>query len=156
MTGRIIAFVCGAAIFAGFFLPWIEVSGLEILKAAGLDPALHGLVLPKLGQIKASGFDIISHNDTPRKTQFLLLMCPVSGILLVLSCFGKQWLTGLAAFIAGVGILGYPLWYIFKFFKMTTGLGLWMVIGAACFSIMLLLSFLISGKNQKKEKGINT
>ena len=153
MKARIVAFICGAAIVAGFFLPWIEMSGLQLLKTAGINPAMHGLTLPGIGEIKASGFDLVSHKDTPAKTSVILLLCPVSGILLLLASFlgKKRWLIVLAAFIAGIGILGYPFYYIIRFLQMTTGLGLWLVTGAAFLSLVLLLSFLMESGSAKSE-----
>ncbi len=154
MKARIVAFICGAAIVGGFFLPWIEMSGLQMLKTAGINPAMHGLTLPGLGEIKASGFDLVRHKDTPAKTSVILLLCPVSGILLLLASFfgkNKRWLIVLAAFIAGVGILSYPFYYIIRFLQITTGLGLWLVIGGAFLSLVLLLSFLMESGSDKSE-----
>jgi len=155
MKARIVVFICGVAIIAGFFLPWIDMSGLQILKTAGINPATHGLTLSGLGDIKTSGFDLAMHKDTPAKTILILLLCPVSGVFLLLASFlgKKRWLIGLAAFVAGIGILGYPLYYIIRFLQTTTGLGLWLVIGAAFISLVILFSLLMeSGSAKSKSK----
>ena len=134
--GRIIAFACGCALLVGFFLPWIEVGGL--------------------GQIKASGLEILKQEQLPDRFRIMLLMCPICGVLLVASAFGKKLLTALAAFFIGAGVLGYPLYYIFKFLRQTTGLGLWLVIGAGIVSFVYGISALLAMGEEPDEPGAGT
>jgi len=105
-NARKVILLCGVALVAGFFLPWISAGGF----------------------FKVSGWDMVAHGDT---FSLLLALIPLTGLGLIGASLGDGRAARGAAFFVGGGILVYFVGSTAWAFLKTTGVGLWMVLGAS-------------------------
>ena len=105
-NARKVVLFCGLALVAGFFLPWISVGGV----------------------FKVSGWDMVLHGDG---LQLAIALIPLTGLGLIGAALGDGRGARAAAFFVGGGILVYFVGSTAWAFLRTTGVGLWMVLGAA-------------------------
>jgi hypothetical protein len=108
----------GAALVAGFFLPWVDAGG----------------------SFSFSGFDLVLESHQGLFARIVVLMVPLLGASLVVAGLrgGKSAVT--TALVTGGAILGYPTYKFIVGFIQTTGVGLWMVLGAAILALVVGLS----------------
>jgi hypothetical protein len=111
-TARMTAML-GLAVVVAFFLPFLDLGGL----------------------ISASGWDIVTNEATPLGTRLLLSALPLLGLAMVGAGLAKSRASGLLCLLFGGGVLLYLAYLLFKFFLATTGLGLWITIGAAIIAV---------------------
>ena len=110
--------VLGAAIFLGFFLPWIDVGGA----------------------VKVSGWDFVREGSLAWHTRLLLALCPIAGAALAVSGFTHAHRAASLAIGTGVGILGYVVYKMAYGFIKLTGVGLWMILAAATVALVMGLA----------------
>jgi hypothetical protein len=110
--------VLGAAIFLGFFLPWIDVGGA----------------------VKVSGWDFVRDGHLAWHTRLLLILCPIAGATLAVSGFTRAPRAASFAVGTGAGILGYVLYKMAYGFIKLTGVGLWMILAAAAVALVMGLA----------------
>lgn len=108
--------IAGVGLVVGFFLPWLD-----------------------LGVAGASGWDIV-RSDLFSLTSVILLLCPLLGVALAIAAFGKQKEAAAVSIAAGGGVLGYTFYKLAWGFVKISGVGLWMVLGAAAAALVLGLS----------------
>jgi hypothetical protein len=100
--------VVGAALVVGFFLPWFDA-----------------------GIVSVSGWQVVK-SDISFLTKAILVMCPISGALLMLAAFVDGKAASGVGLVAGGGTLAY---FGYKFVSIT-GVGLWLVLAAAVVAVI--------------------
>jgi hypothetical protein len=112
--GNAVFIGAGAALIAGFFLPWVD-----------------------MGIVTASGWDAVTSGGTDFLTKIILAMVPLLGVgLLVAGLGGDRRAAATAGLVAGTSILGYTAYKVAWTFFKTTGIGLWLVLGAALIALV--------------------
>lgn len=132
---RIVLGTAGLLLVVGFFLPWVQIdremqSGLSLVVES--DPDVRDLV-----------------DDTQR---WILLVIPVLGAALTAVGFlGLRWSGAVAA---GVGfvLIAYGTVTVVLLFFQRTGLGLWLIVGAALLALGAGLFAILRGRQQKPAK----
>jgi hypothetical protein len=110
--------LAGLALVVGFFLPWIDVGGV----------------------FTVSGFAMVWRGEGGGIGRFLLAMVPLVGVALACAgVLGSRKAAGIAL-AAGGGIFGYFLWTLARGFIATTGIGLWLVLGASVAALVFGLT----------------
>jgi hypothetical protein len=110
---QIIAVGAGAALVAGFFLPFFSQGGFSI-----------------------SAWGMVRHGMLAWTTAAALIAIPIAGVLLAIAGMSSEKAARTGAVATGVGILGY------MFVKMAweiiagTGIGLWMIVGASVVALV--------------------
>jgi hypothetical protein len=115
---RAIFGVCGAALLAGFFMPWF---------LAGALLSLSGFAL-----VFSSGQMVGWLSGANR---FLLFAVPLLGLLLVAGSIIGHRFTSWIAVGGSAAILLFGLYSLIRLFITTTGFGMWLVIAAALLSL---------------------
>jgi hypothetical protein len=114
--------VSGLLLLVGFFLPWLKVGSLLTVSGFGL--------------VFASG-DVVSF--VSGTSRFMLILVPLLGALLL---GGAIWGHRIAQWVALAGatlILGFGLINLIQMLLASTGLGMWLVTGAAITSLVVSL-----------------
>ena len=118
IPARAVFVICGAALLAGFFMPWFKLGNL--LQVSGM-----GLVFTQgeaVGMLSGAN-------------RFLLIAVPLLGTLLVAGGALGYRLTFWIAVIGASIILLYGLFTVMGLFISSTGLGMWLVILASISSL---------------------
>ncbi|HEY3500629.1 MAG TPA: hypothetical protein VGK73_38310 [Polyangiaceae bacterium] len=118
IPARAVFVLCGAALLAGFFMPWFKLGNL--LQVSGM-----GLVFTQgeaVGMLSGAN-------------RFLLVAVPLLGALLVLGGALGWRVTFWIAVIGASIILLYGLFTVMGLFISSTGLGMWLVIVASIGSL---------------------
>ena len=110
--------VAGLAMVVGFFLPWIDVGGA----------------------FTVSGWDFVKSSHVAWHTRMVLLLLPIAGALLALAGLAGGAAAASLGVATGLGVFGYMFFRIAWGFIKTTGLGLWMVLGAAAVAVVFGLA----------------
>lgn len=113
--GHIVLGAVGLVMVIGFFLPWIRLGEL----------------------VSASGYDLVAREAFSPLTRLVFALCPIGGAVLVLGSVSGARSLGGAGLALGSGILLYSGYRLLQVLFVTTGLGLWLVIGAACIAIVV-------------------
>ena len=105
----------GAALIAGFFLPWFSLGWLEGI----------------------SGWDLVWHGQGEWLSRLALLACPLLGTTLMVAGLNRSRGAASLGVVIGVGILGYVTVKLAWGLLVGTGLGLWLVLGGAIAAIVV-------------------
>ena len=116
---RLILAATGVALVVGFFLPWLDISGVR------------GTV---------SGWEMVNTSGLDWFTRIALFLCPLAGFMLTLAALGKSKSASSIALAAGGGVLGYTFYKLAWGFVKVTGVGLWLVLAAAVVALVLGLA----------------
>ncbi len=103
----------GLALAVGFFLPWIDFGGV----------------------FRVSGFDVVWHGGAAFYTRALLALLPLAGVALAIAGLTGSRSAPLLGFTIGGGVLGYVLVKTVWSFLITTGWGMWLVLGGAAVAL---------------------
>jgi hypothetical protein len=99
----------GIALVAGFFLPWIKLTWWDGI----------------------SGFDMVWHGEGDYLSRLALLCVPLMGAALIAAGVNRSRAAAGMGILSGLGILGYVIVKIAWGLLVTTGIGLWLVLGGA-------------------------
>jgi hypothetical protein len=105
----------GVALVVGFFLPWLDAGGL--FGVSGWDFVS-----------EASGIDFL--------TKVILCLVPLMGAALAIAGLGGGKPAANTAMVAGASILGYTFYKVAWVFFKASGVGLWLVLGAALLALI--------------------
>ena len=108
----------GAAALAAFFLPFLDLAGL----------------------VQASGWDIVTADGTSWTTRLLFAALPLGGLTMLVGGLSGGRRARLAGAAFGLGVFGYLGFQLVRAFVATTGLGLWLTMGAAALGLAAALS----------------
>ena len=111
---RAVFVICGAALLAGFFMPWFKLGNL--------------LTVTGMGLVFTQGDAVGMLSGANR---FLLVAVPLLGALLLLGGALGYRVTSWVAVIGAAVILLYGLFTVMGLFISSTGLGMWLVILAS-------------------------
>jgi hypothetical protein len=118
MNNRVWIGASGAALVAGFFLPWISLGGM----------------------FKASALDLMRAQRDMGVPSYVLALVPLAGLLLMLLAATGSSRVRLASVLTGVGILGYGFYRLLEMFLTVTGSGMWVVVAAAVVAVIAPLA----------------
>lgn len=121
----------GMLLVAGFFLPWLTAG--TALELSGL-----GLVF--------SGGDMVQ--ALSGSGRFLLFLIPLLGAALVFGAGSGHRLTSWAAAIGSGALLVFGLLHVIRVFLSSTGLGMWLVVFAALFALIIGLLSINRGQSK--------
>jgi hypothetical protein len=110
---KLLLAIAGAALVAGFFMPWIEIG--------------------RLGS--ASGWQIVKSGQVALVTRLILALCPIGGAALLAAALKNDRRAGTIALGMGLGVLGYVGYKVAQAFLAVTGIGLWIVLAAAVIAL---------------------
>ncbi len=99
----------GVTLMVAFFLPWFDV---------GLG---HG----------ASGWDIARETQLASLTRLAVFLTPILGFFMLISGLAASKNAGVLSLATGGAILAFTAYKIVAAFVMVSGVGLWLVLGAA-------------------------
>ena len=114
---RGVILVAGLALIAGFFLPWVDLGGV----------------------FQLSGLNLVMHGDGVF-TRAAIALCPLVGGALVIAALGSVKTARALAFFTGGGVLLYFFGHLAWGFLKTTGVGLWLVLGASAIALAVGLA----------------
>lgn len=109
----------GVALVVGFFLPWLDAGGI----------------------LGVSGWDFVTENSgIDFLTKVILVMVPLLGVALAIAGLGGGKAAGNMALVTGAAILGYTFYKVAWVFFKASGVGLWLVLGAAVLALIFGLA----------------
>jgi hypothetical protein len=108
--------LAGAALVAGFFLPWLDTG----LGGSGL----------------ASGLDMVLKANGLSPLRVVLALVPLAGLALVAAAVKGGALATRTSLIVGLALLGYGTYQVGRSFIEITGLGLWLVIAGTVVAVV--------------------
>ena len=111
---RAVLMTAGLALLAGFFMPWVHISGVAAVSGLGL-----------MGS-QGEAVEMIAGAH-----RFLLFAVPVFGVLLIAAAVTAHRAGRWVALVAGVTVIGGGLLTLIMMFFRTTGAGMWVVIFGA-------------------------
>jgi hypothetical protein len=129
MASRSLLAVAGMVLLIGFFMPWLQLGSMMQLSGFTLWTA------------SGEAVEVISG---PRRV--LLFMVPLSGVALIAAAYVGHRVSVWTALVASALLLAYGGYTIVRLFLESTGLGMWMVVGAAMLAFAVALIGLGSSK----------
>jgi hypothetical protein len=110
--------VAGCALVFGFFMPWIDIAGVG----------------------GVTGWELVRDEHISTSTRLILALCPVLGVALAVAAFSRSRLASTISALTGAAVLGYTLFKIGYVFVKITGWGLWLVLVAGVFALIIGLA----------------
>lgn len=104
----------GLASLVAFFMPFLDLGGL----------------------VSASGWEILVGDHTDLTTRIALISLTLGSLSLIVAGATGSNGARLVGFGFGAGVLGFMGYQVVKFFFATTGLGLWLTMGAAVVALV--------------------
>lgn len=116
-TTRTLTAIAGAALFLGFFLPWVDI---------GFGPTI-------------SGYTVARASNSASMFSAMMWLIPLGGLAMVATAVTGSKHARMVSVLVGLGLVGYAAVKTVYAFFATTGFGLWVVIAASLGAILLPL-----------------
>lgn len=120
MFRRMLLGLCGVVLVLGFFLPWVTAG--TALELSGLGLAISG---GEMVQAVSGG------------GRFLLFLAPLMGGVLIAGAFTGHRATPWVGILGSGALLLFGIIHVISFFLSSTGVGLWLVVFAALFTLVV-------------------
>jgi hypothetical protein len=120
MFRRVLLCLCGLVLVLGFFLPWVTAG--TALELSGLGLAISG---GEMVQAVSGG------------GRFLLFLAPLMGAALIAGAVTGHWATPWVGILGSGALLLFGIIHVISFFLSSTGVGLWLVVFAALFTLVV-------------------
>src|SRR5687767_10041644 len=116
-ASRTLIAVTGAALFLGFFLPWVDI---------GFGPTI-------------SGYTVARATNSASMLSLMFWLIPLGGLAMIVTALSGSKHARLVSVLVGLGLVGYATVKTVYAFFATTGFGLWVVIAASLGAVLIPL-----------------